>query len=63
MLRPSGTCTLGSTSIFAEGLNLPFGIAFSPRGPAAKHIYVAENTRIIRYPYRPRQLTAVPSRR
>ncbi|MFO1046980.1 MAG: PQQ-dependent sugar dehydrogenase [Geminicoccaceae bacterium] len=56
VLRPSATCTLGSTSVFADGLNLPFGIAFYPRGPGAQFIYVAENQRIVRYPYQAGQL-------
>ena len=58
VLRPSGVCRLGSTEIFADKLNLPFGIAFAPRGPGAQYLYVAENQRIVRFPYKPGQLRA-----
>ena len=33
VLRPSGTCQLGGTAVFATGLDRPFGIAFYPPGP------------------------------
>ncbi len=36
---------------FASGLDLPFGIAFWPPGPSPRFVYVAENSRVIRYPY------------
>jgi len=38
-------------STFAEGLNQPFGIAFYPVGPNPQWVYVAENNRVVRYPY------------
>ena len=37
--------------IFAEGLDLPFGIAFYPAGDNPQWIYVANNNSIVRFPY------------
>lgn len=37
---------------FASGLDGPFGIAFYPPGPEPRFVYVAENNRVLRYPYR-----------
>ena len=51
LLRPSGQCNLGSSSVFASGLNRPFGIAFYPPGANPRYLYVANNDRIVRYPY------------
>ena len=36
---------------FASGLYKPFGIAFYPPGPSPQYLYVAENHRVVRYPY------------
>jgi glucose/arabinose dehydrogenase len=36
---------------FAEGLNLPFGIAFYPTGDSPQYVYVANTGAIIRFPY------------
>jgi glucose/arabinose dehydrogenase len=41
-----------STTIFASGLDLPFGIALWPPGPSPQFVYVAETNRVVRYPYR-----------
>lgn len=38
--------------VFADGLKLPFGIAFYPNGPNPQFIYVANTGSIVRYPYR-----------
>ena len=32
-------------------LDLPFGIAFYPPGPNPQYVYVAENNRVVRFPY------------
>jgi len=40
-----------SVDVFAEGLNLPFGIAFYPVGPNPKYIYVANTDSVVRFPY------------
>jgi glucose/arabinose dehydrogenase len=42
----------GSQTVFASGLDGPFGIAFYPPGPEPQFVYVAENNRVIRFPYR-----------
>ena len=46
------------TSVFAEGLALPFGIAFYPPGPNPQWVYVGESTRIVRFPYHAGDLKA-----
>jgi glucose/arabinose dehydrogenase len=38
--------------VFADGLRLPFGIAFYPAGPNPQFIYVANTGSVVRYPYR-----------
>jgi glucose/arabinose dehydrogenase len=47
-----------STTTFASGLNLPFGIAFWPPGPSPRFVYVGETNRVVRYPYQPGDLQA-----
>ncbi|MFZ1430827.1 MAG: PQQ-dependent sugar dehydrogenase [Geminicoccaceae bacterium] len=51
VLRPSSTCSVGTTALFATGLDRPFGIAFYPAGDNPQYVYVAENSRVVRYPY------------
>ncbi len=51
ILRPSSTCKLGTTALFATGLDRPFGMAFYPAGDNPQYLYVAENSRVVRYPY------------
>ena len=43
---------------FADGLDGPFGMAFYPPGSAAQWLYVAENNRVVRFPYRDGDTTA-----
>jgi cytochrome c2 len=52
VLRPSADgATATSVETFAQGLNLPFGMAFYPaKNP--KWLYVAETNRVVRYPYK-----------
>jgi glucose/arabinose dehydrogenase len=45
-------------SVFASGLNAPFGIAFYPPGPDPQWVYVAEVGSVVRYPYRNGDLKA-----
>ena len=40
-----------SVGIFAEGLDRPFGIAFYPKGPDPKWVYVANNNSVVRFAY------------
>ena len=53
VLRPSADgAGVASSSTFAEGLTQPFGLAFYPGGRQPEWLYVAENNRVVRYPYR-----------
>ena len=51
-LRPA------TTSVFAENLKGPFGIAFYPAGPHPKWVYVANNNSVVRFAYRTGDLKA-----
>src|ERR1700751_5380074 len=46
------------TSVFAEGLRQPFGIAFYPLGPDPKYIYIGDTDQIVRFPYKNGDLKA-----
>ncbi len=46
------------SSLFASGLDRPFGINFYPPGPDPQWVYVGETNEIIRYPYRNGDLKA-----
>ena len=50
--------SVAQASVFAAGLSSPFGIAFWPPGPAPRFVYVAETSRVVRYPYTPGDLRA-----
>ncbi|HEX5500627.1 MAG TPA: sorbosone dehydrogenase family protein [Thermomicrobiales bacterium] len=39
-------------SVFASGLERPYGIAFYPPGPDPRYVYVAETGSVVRFPYR-----------
>ena len=45
-------------SVYASGLDQPFGIAFYPPGADPRWIYVAENNRVVRFEYRSGDLKA-----
>jgi glucose/arabinose dehydrogenase/cytochrome c5 len=47
-----------TTSIFASGLNEPFGIAFYPPGPDPKWLYIGNTNEVVRFPYKNGDLTA-----
>ena len=52
VLRPSADrATAASITTFAQGLNLPFGIAFYP-AKSPQWLYVAETNRVVRYAYK-----------
>ena len=51
VLRPGRSLCLGGIFVFAADLDLPFGIAFYPPGPNPQYLYVAENSRVVRFPY------------
>ena len=46
------------TSIFATGLNRPYGIAFYPSGANPQWVYVANTNGIVRFPYKNGDLKA-----
>ena len=46
------------TSVFASGLNEPFGIAFYPLGPNPKWLYIGNTNSVVRFPYKNGDLTA-----
>jgi glucose/arabinose dehydrogenase len=59
VLRPSADGkSAAKNAVYASGLSGPFGIAFYPQGQEPKWVYVAENNRVLRFPYRPGDLAA-----
>jgi len=46
------------TSVFAEGLHQPFGIAFYPSGPDPKYAYIGDTDGIVRFAYKNGDLKA-----
>ena len=52
ILRTAAGTSRPQTTVFADGLTYPFGIAFWPPGPEPRFVYVAETDRVIRFPYR-----------
>jgi glucose/arabinose dehydrogenase len=46
------------TSVFAEGLHQPFGIAFYPNGAHPQWVYIGDTDAIVRFPYKNGDLTA-----
>ena len=58
VLQPSSDGTkAASVTTFAQGLDLPFGMAFYP-AKAPKWLYVAETNRVVRYAYKSGQRKA-----
>lgn len=55
-ITPDGKPEL--TSIFASGLDRPFGIAFYPLGPHPRWIYVGDTNAVLRFPYQNGDLKA-----
>lgn len=55
-IEPDGTPKL--MSVFATGLNRPFGIAFYPPGPTPQWIYIGDTDAILRIPYTSGDVTA-----
>lgn len=52
VLRPSADGERAAdVTVFAQGLELPFGMAFYPSGAHPKWLYVAETNRVVRYAY------------
>ncbi len=46
-----GTAKPSAESVFADGLNRPYGIAFYPLGPNPRWVYVADTDSVVRYAY------------
>ncbi len=53
-----GAARPSAEQVFASGLDLPFGIAFYPPGPAPQFVYVADNNAVVRFPYQSGDLRA-----
>ena len=47
-----GAAKAASSTVFADGLHRPFGVAFYPPGPDPRYVYVAETDRVVRFRYR-----------
>jgi glucose/arabinose dehydrogenase/cytochrome c2 len=58
VLRPSADGSTTTVQTYAQGLVLPFGIAFYPSGTDPKWLYVAETNRVVRYAYKIGDLSA-----
>jgi glucose/arabinose dehydrogenase len=53
-----GESKVRANSVFAAGLQGPFGMAFYPPGPDPQWLYVANTGSVVRYPYRNGDLKA-----
>jgi hypothetical protein len=53
-----GARAVESDSIFASGLDRPFGITFYPPGPDPEWVYIAETNAVVRFPYANGDLSA-----
>jgi glucose/arabinose dehydrogenase len=51
LMRQGPDGKINNTSIFAERLRQPFGIAFYPPGPKPEFVYIANTDSVIRFPY------------
>ncbi|HTY49873.1 MAG TPA: PQQ-dependent sugar dehydrogenase [Steroidobacteraceae bacterium] len=59
VMRPSADGTRAAlVATFAQGLDLPYGLAFYPSAARPRWLYVAETNRVVRYAYRPGDLAA-----
>ena len=58
VLRPGPGGQPVRSTVFATGLDQPFGIAFYPPGPKPDFVYVANNNAVLRFAYQPGDLTA-----
>jgi glucose/arabinose dehydrogenase len=58
VMRSSTGEVADTTSVFAAGLDKPYGIAFYPSGPNPKYLYVANINSIVRIPYKNGELKA-----
>jgi glucose/arabinose dehydrogenase len=54
----NGESVPSSSTVFADRLRGPYGIAFYPPGPDPRYVYVAETGSVVRYPYESGDLEA-----
>ncbi len=47
-----------TNEVYAEGLTMPYGIAFYPPGPDPQYIYIGNTNSIVRFPYKNGDLKA-----
>ena len=47
-----------NNAVFANGLTMPYGIAFYPPGPAPQYVYIGNTNSIVRFPYQNGDLKA-----
>jgi glucose/arabinose dehydrogenase len=52
VLRPSADGRSATSTIFAQGLSQPYGIALQPVGANPRWVYISEVNRVVRYPYK-----------
>ena len=53
-----GATQAEASSVFADHLAEPYGIAFYPPGPSPRYVYVADTDAVIRFPYVPGDVAA-----
>lgn len=53
-----GSAKPSENSVFASGLDQPYGIAFYPPGPNPEWVYVANTGNVVRFPYKSGDLKA-----
>ena len=58
VLRQGKDGKVNSTTIFADHLRQPFGIAFYPPGANPRFVYIANTDSVIRFPYQSGDLQA-----
>lgn len=52
VLRPTADGRTATPTVFAQGLQQPYGIAFYPSAQNPEWVYIAEVNRVVRYAYR-----------
>jgi glucose/arabinose dehydrogenase/cytochrome c2 len=52
VLRPSADGKTATPTVFAQGLQQPYGMAFHPSADKPQWVYVAEVNRVVRYAYK-----------
>ena len=55
---PTSDGKVENIQVFADGLTLPYGIAFYPPGPNPQYVYVGNTNSVVRFPYQNGDLKA-----